>query len=250
MMRRWNAKLCGLCASTPLCLPALVPLSLAGLCLSQAHAGDAAHRCRLWLDLCRGEPIPYEAILADLATARVVYLGEHHTIAEHHDLQARLIADLGKRRGAGPRTGTARRRGAADRRSLQPQGNRLRSTGPSYPVGPAMAQLSPISAGPRGGPKPGGAGRCAQRPQRNHPPHRPRRRRREARSAVAARASRPDAARRSALRKAAGDADDGPPGGHPRAGSPHGRGPNRPRRNHGRGHRPVPAIRRPAAGEP
>jgi uncharacterized iron-regulated protein len=50
----------------------------------------------LWLDLCRGEPIPYEAILADLATARVVYLGEHHTIAEHHDLQARLIADLGK----------------------------------------------------------------------------------------------------------------------------------------------------------
>jgi uncharacterized iron-regulated protein len=77
--------------SATLCLGAF-----AALCVSPARAGDEAHRCRLWLDLYRGEPIPYEAIVADLATARVVYLGEHHTIAEHHDLQARLIADLGK----------------------------------------------------------------------------------------------------------------------------------------------------------
>jgi uncharacterized iron-regulated protein len=62
----------------------------------QSARADDAHRCRLWLDLYRGEPVPYEEILADLAAARVVYLGEHHTIAEHHDIQARLIADLAK----------------------------------------------------------------------------------------------------------------------------------------------------------
>ena len=97
IMPRWNSGLCAfvrfpLCPFLPLCLCAFL-----SLCLSWARAGDEARRCRLWLDLYRGEPIPYEAILADLAEARVIYLGEHHTIAEHHELQTRLIADLGKR---------------------------------------------------------------------------------------------------------------------------------------------------------
>jgi uncharacterized iron-regulated protein len=81
----------GFPAATLLAMLALLPLG------PPAAPAQESPRCRLWVDLCRGEPIPYAEIIADLATARVVYLGEHHTIAEHHAIQARIIADLGKK---------------------------------------------------------------------------------------------------------------------------------------------------------
>ena len=54
----------------------------------------AADRPLFWIDACEGEPAEYARIVEDLGTARVVYLGERHTLQRHHDTQAELIADL------------------------------------------------------------------------------------------------------------------------------------------------------------
>jgi len=69
-------------------------LMLAGL---TAWAGTEEGRCGLWIDLYFGEPIAQADMLADLAGARVVYLGERHTIDWHHQLQAQIVADLAQR---------------------------------------------------------------------------------------------------------------------------------------------------------
>jgi uncharacterized iron-regulated protein len=54
----------------------------------------AAERPVIWVDACEGEPAEYADIVEDLGKARVVYLGERHTLERHHDTQAKLIADL------------------------------------------------------------------------------------------------------------------------------------------------------------
>lgn len=51
-------------------------------------------RCAMWIDLYRGEPIHAEEMLGDLAAARVVYLGERHTLQRHHEIQAEILAAL------------------------------------------------------------------------------------------------------------------------------------------------------------
>jgi uncharacterized iron-regulated protein len=51
----------------------------------------------VWIDVYQGEPLPYEDVLKDLATADVIYLGERHTIARHHEIQAKLVGDLARR---------------------------------------------------------------------------------------------------------------------------------------------------------
>jgi uncharacterized iron-regulated protein len=79
---------------------ALCLLSFLGMqvVLSQlALAADDAGRRSLWIDVYRGEPLQYEDVLDDLADAGVVYLGERHTIQQHHDLQAQIVTDLAKR---------------------------------------------------------------------------------------------------------------------------------------------------------
>ena len=62
-----------------------------------APAAGPNKRRRLWIDLLQGEPIGYEEMLDDLAAVRVVYLGERHTVARHHEIQARIVTDLGRR---------------------------------------------------------------------------------------------------------------------------------------------------------
>lgn len=47
-----------------------------------------------WLDLVSGEEVGHDAVIADLATAGVVYVGESHTVARHHDLQFTLLQEL------------------------------------------------------------------------------------------------------------------------------------------------------------
>jgi uncharacterized iron-regulated protein len=51
-------------------------------------------RAALWVDLMRGEPIEYPELTGDLAKARVVYLGEIHTIPRHHQLQKQILDSL------------------------------------------------------------------------------------------------------------------------------------------------------------
>jgi uncharacterized iron-regulated protein len=68
--------------------------------LSMSHslvAADDASRRSLWIDVCEGEPLRYEDVLDDLVGVDVVYLGERHTIAKHHELQAQVLTDLAKR---------------------------------------------------------------------------------------------------------------------------------------------------------
>ena len=46
------------------------------------------------IDLYMGEPVPQDVMLDDLSTVRIVYLGEIHTIARHHELQAQILRGL------------------------------------------------------------------------------------------------------------------------------------------------------------
>jgi len=74
-----------------LCLVSLiVPLGNAGADDLVPKGG----RYSLWIDPYRGEPVPYQAVVDDLAGVRVVYLGERHRLERHHALQAQIIADL------------------------------------------------------------------------------------------------------------------------------------------------------------
>ena len=56
----------------------------------------AADRPLVWVDACEGEPAEYAQVVEDLGKARVVYLGERHTLERHHATQAKLIADLAR----------------------------------------------------------------------------------------------------------------------------------------------------------
>ena len=49
------------------------------------------------VDLLVGEPIPMDTLLEDLAQVRVVYVGEIHTIARHHELQTAILRGLAAR---------------------------------------------------------------------------------------------------------------------------------------------------------
>jgi uncharacterized iron-regulated protein len=49
------------------------------------------------VDLLAGEPIPMETLLDDLAHVRVIYLGEIHTIARHHELQTAILRGVAAR---------------------------------------------------------------------------------------------------------------------------------------------------------
>ena len=61
-----------------------------------AQAGIAADkgRCGLWIDMYRGEPVDYEEMLADLLASKLIYLGETHTLARHHEMERRILADI------------------------------------------------------------------------------------------------------------------------------------------------------------
>ena len=62
-----------------------------------AFAADDATRASVWIDVYDGEPVAYAAVIDDLASARVVYLGERHTVERHHAMQAKMIADLAQK---------------------------------------------------------------------------------------------------------------------------------------------------------
>ena len=66
-------------------------LSVISLIVFAASAGAEPPRSTLWIDAYEGEPTPYGAVLDDLAQARVVYLGERHTLERHHATQAAIV---------------------------------------------------------------------------------------------------------------------------------------------------------------
>lgn len=59
--------------------------------------GCTSHRCSLWVDVYSGEPVTMTSLIDELAEARVIYLGERHTVDRHHDVQAAIVAALVER---------------------------------------------------------------------------------------------------------------------------------------------------------
>jgi uncharacterized iron-regulated protein len=60
--------------------------------LSCIHLREAVH-----FDVYQGEPIPFEEMIDSLARARLIYIGEIHTLERHHRFQLRVIKALGQR---------------------------------------------------------------------------------------------------------------------------------------------------------
>lgn len=75
------------CLLTGLC--AMVFLTAAGGC-----ASSGGGRCSFWIDLYDGEPVPYEDVFDDIQEARIIYIGETHTLERHHEMQERIVTDL------------------------------------------------------------------------------------------------------------------------------------------------------------
>ncbi len=75
-------------------LPCVLLFVVGFLAQSATHSAEPAHRCSFWVDPYRGEPPTYEQVIDDLATARVVYLGEAHSLERHHELQESILRDL------------------------------------------------------------------------------------------------------------------------------------------------------------
>ena len=48
----------------------------------------------VYLDLYQGEPIPFEEMITSLTNARLIYIGEVHTLKRHHRFQLRVIRAL------------------------------------------------------------------------------------------------------------------------------------------------------------
>lgn len=64
------------------------------VCHSICAAGDSTP---FVIDMLMGEPIPQEMLLDDLTSVRIVYVGEVHTIARHHQIQTQLLCKLAQR---------------------------------------------------------------------------------------------------------------------------------------------------------
>jgi uncharacterized iron-regulated protein len=72
-----------------------ITLWVASACLPGGVAMTvAAESGAVVVDMLMGEPVPPELMLKDLASARVVYLGEIHSIARHHIVQKDILSKL------------------------------------------------------------------------------------------------------------------------------------------------------------
>ena len=79
----------------PTLFAALLGLALLPACTTTLNVSRAPARApECWIDLARGEEADHKDVVADLATADVVYVGEAHTIRRHHELQLRLLQEL------------------------------------------------------------------------------------------------------------------------------------------------------------
>jgi len=70
---------------------------LVALLISPLAAQESPSRPALWMDLLSGEPISFASVVDDLASVKVVYLGEIHSLTRHHELQRRIVTALARR---------------------------------------------------------------------------------------------------------------------------------------------------------
>lgn len=69
------------------------PLLMTAL-LAATSAFAASDPAEFWLDLVSGEEASHAEVIADLAQADVVYVGEAHTIDRHHTVQLGVLQEL------------------------------------------------------------------------------------------------------------------------------------------------------------
>jgi uncharacterized iron-regulated protein len=62
-------------------------------CSTTPHPGPL-RPAEYWIDLVRGEEVSDADVVADLAGAGVIYVGEAHTIRRHHEIQLQLLQQL------------------------------------------------------------------------------------------------------------------------------------------------------------
>lgn len=78
--------------------PAVAALALLAGCATAPRPHRPPHpppaSAALWIDLVRGEEVPDPEVLADLAGAGVIFVGEAHTVADHHAVQRQLLQSL------------------------------------------------------------------------------------------------------------------------------------------------------------
>ncbi len=77
-------------------LPAVLLAAMAG-CATMTHQPPKAPkpaRASMWVDCLRAEPVAYPDMVEDFRQARVIYLGEIHTIPRHHQLQEQILNSL------------------------------------------------------------------------------------------------------------------------------------------------------------
>ena len=58
---------------------------------------SAEKRANMWIDVQRGEPITFKDVVNNIESSKVIYLGERHTIQRHHDIQAKIVDELGRK---------------------------------------------------------------------------------------------------------------------------------------------------------
>lgn len=66
-------------------------------CARMAVSPSKVSRAAMWVDVVRGEPLSFETLLDELQTARVIYLGEQHTLTRHHEMQNAILDGLARR---------------------------------------------------------------------------------------------------------------------------------------------------------
>lgn len=72
--------------------------SIGALLLIMLGAGNAdADMKPTVIDVLMGEPVPSQMMLDDLATVRMVFVGEFHTVKRHHRVQADILRGLSDR---------------------------------------------------------------------------------------------------------------------------------------------------------
>lgn len=69
----------------------------AAIFLSFAVMATGQSASSYWLDMFSGEQVDDVTLLDDLATAKIIYAGEVHTIPRHHETQVQIFEALAKR---------------------------------------------------------------------------------------------------------------------------------------------------------
>jgi len=64
------------------------------LLATHSPAAEVPGRIGFWVDALRAEPVEFDEMVHDLKSARVIYLGEYHTIPLHHRLEVELLRGL------------------------------------------------------------------------------------------------------------------------------------------------------------